>query len=226
MGIRNRNLQRGTTAWTLGASFWEYPIPLSKIEGGTAANVHDPYVNAQDLSGLVVGDDSGIPSFWSSYPFTLRFEGTFGGTTSAVTLDILGEDQFGRQVSETLDFTAGPNRSTTYCYRRFISAKVTGIAGTSPIDAGTTVSVGTLFAGGLRIPMLAANVPAAAIQAVVWQWVDPDGSQDHQQANFTVDTDDSVIIVQAPVPTVPDVTNYSGVVAAVVYLDPDLMGRF
>lgn len=230
MGIRNRNMQRNSCLWTMGSSFFTFPVPTGKLEGGSSSTAHEAYINDHSLAGLTVGDDIGIDVVWPYYPFNLRFSREVSGGTTGFALDILGEDQFGIQRTETVDMTSSTNVYTVWCYRKLISATVHSIAGTDPIPASNNIDVGMLWGGAIRIPMWGQNIPTDAVEAIVCHWIDPGGTQAGLVASgsITVDADKNNIKINAPIPASPtvDSTTAEDNHFGTVYLDPNLMGPF
>lgn len=140
--IRAKNLQPGTVGWQ-----------NSRQAQIIFANGQAAYIlAATQASAMTVGTALTLLETTCRNPHSIAF--TSGGAqTSAFTFTIVGETQFGEQVTESVTTTAASAVDhSLYCYRRIIS--ITPTAKSS--GATDTVSIGTVItvtSGTPRVPL-------------------------------------------------------------------------
>lgn len=129
-----------------GSHAWA--IPLSYTLVAYPASDTDLYIRNQDPHLVTVGDD--IVDLIGSKPtppctgFTMQVIDSSGSTTT-ITVDVAGQNQFGEEVSETLTIATGAGTKyaqTVHAYRVVDTMIVTAIAGFDAV--GDELNVGFL----------------------------------------------------------------------------------
>lgn len=182
MGLLARAFKKRSSGQTMLGRFWTVPVHL----------VADATYHCNAGALAAVGDVLTIVN-----PYTRGLQSvllTIGGTISSgtLTLTVVGKDQFGVTISETVTATATGTKWTAAAYSYITSVTA---AGTFPPGGGVTVSVGyqvscaaTLNSSQLSIAMLSAGLPLGAFGAVR-------GQAGTSTNTFTVNTTYNTIVL-------------------------------
>lgn len=165
--IRGKNIQKTSALrQTCRRAFTYY-----QGHGGSSTSSDQYHIAAFALTALAVGTVITGSSFYTKNCQSLVFTGAL--LDNASTFAVVGENQFGDRVTETISLGAGSNvAQTTYCYRRVTS--ITILSGTV-FGADDTLSVGykisTTTAANLdgeRVPLPYKITRTNAIKDIQW----------------------------------------------------------
>lgn len=132
------------------------------------------YANALSLATKNAGDSTGFVSKYTNQPLNLYLSLICAaGVFNTIVFRVTGENHFGEAVTELVTIVGAPSSTvsafTVNCYRRVTAITIDSItAGTTPIAAGITFSVGTSNVAGCRYPVWSRTIPAVAIKALVY----------------------------------------------------------